>query len=148
MKKPACEYVKYTILPSIRKEFSKNLIKIYGFNQKQVAEILGVTPATICQYLSNKRGGIKITNKCILNEIEISTNNIYKNGRKVASNETCRICRLITSSKKTPILKKIICEGDVSPCKKRLWKILPIIRKEFTKILIKKYNYNQKQVAH
>jgi outer membrane protein assembly factor BamB len=31
-----------------------------GFNQKQIADILGVTSAVVCQYLSNKRGDFNI----------------------------------------------------------------------------------------
>ena len=47
-------------------------MKNYGLNQKQVAELLGVTPAAVCQYLSNKRGYYNITDDDILHEIEKS----------------------------------------------------------------------------
>lgn len=147
MKSPPCEYVIWNILPSIRKEFAKSLIEIYGLNQKQAAEILGVTPAAICYYLSNKRGGIDITNEGILNEIDKSAKLIYKNRGKEVTRETCRICRLIKSSGKTSMVKKNAGEIDVSPCENKLWKILPLARKEFTKILIEKHGYTHKQAA-
>ena len=50
-----CEKIIWHVLPAIRKEFSINLIKNYGLNQKQVAELLGITPSAVCQYLSAKR---------------------------------------------------------------------------------------------
>ncbi len=72
-------------------------MKNYGLNQKQIAELLGITPAAVCQYLSDKRGCYPITDDDILHEIEKSTNILFRNGSENLINETCRICTIIKS---------------------------------------------------
>jgi predicted transcriptional regulator len=96
MKVP-CEIIMWHILPVIRKEFARNLMKNYGLNQKQVAEVLGITPAAVCQYLSDKRGYYNITDDDIMYEIEKSTNILFHNGFERLVNETCRVCTIIKS---------------------------------------------------
>ncbi|ODS35461.1 hypothetical protein BEH94_06460 [Candidatus Altiarchaeales archaeon WOR_SM1_SCG] len=54
MKTP-CELVVWYLLPAIRSELSK-AIKKERFTQKEIAEKLGVTPAAVSLYLSEKRG--------------------------------------------------------------------------------------------
>ena len=44
------------IIPAIRRELTKILIKQYNLKQKKVAMLLGISEAAISQYLSNKRG--------------------------------------------------------------------------------------------
>lgn len=43
-------------LPALRASIAKKLLSEYGFTQKKVAELLGVTQTAISYYLSNKRG--------------------------------------------------------------------------------------------
>ena len=102
MSKVPCDEIIWHILPEIRKEFAKSLIENYGLNQRQVAEILEISPAAVCQYLSNKRGGINSYDENFLNEIDKSTIVIYENGSGKLIDETCRICKLF-KSKKIPI---------------------------------------------
>ena len=71
-------------------------MKNYEFNQKQVAELLGITPAAVCQYLSDKRG-VDIEDIDILLEIEKSTKIIFENGPESLVKETCRICTFLKS---------------------------------------------------
>ncbi len=97
MVRSPCEYVYWNVLPSIRKEFVRSLMRSNGFNQKQVAEILGVTPAAVCQYLSNKRGDFNIIDEDILIEIDKSVKNLLEHGSSMLPNETCRICRILRS---------------------------------------------------
>jgi len=99
MVKTLCEKVIWTVLPVIRKEFSLILMKNYDLNQKKIAEILDITPAAVCQYLSNKRGHIELQDKEILDEIEKSTRKIFEEGTKQVPIEICRICRLLHSKK-------------------------------------------------
>ena len=42
-------------LPVIRKGFAESMINDFGLSQKEAAEKLGITPAAVCQYLSNKQ---------------------------------------------------------------------------------------------
>lgn len=47
------------VIPTMRKELSKNLHK-KGMSQKQISEILKITPSAISQYLKNKRANNEI----------------------------------------------------------------------------------------
>lgn len=159
MEKLPCEYVVWNVLPSIKKELAKSINKIFNFNQKKIAKILNLTPSAISQYLSNKRGFFEITDKNILLEIDKSAKIIVENGKSKLIRETCRICNLLKSTKMSStneeynIPDEIICETEVCNtneilCETTVWNILPIIRKEFAKNLIKKHNLSQKKVAN
>jgi predicted transcriptional regulator len=158
MEKIPCEFIIWNVLPAIRKEFVKSLIKNYSLSQKQISEIIKLTPAAISQYLSDKRGGIEITDKNILNEIDKSVRNIYKNGSSQLPIETCRICNLLKTS--NIISKKLgysinnefscggaICKDNELVYENTVWNILPAIRSELAKILIKKHKLTQRKVA-
>jgi len=54
MKSP-CELIVWHLLPAIRSELAK-AIKKERFTQKEIAEKLGITPAAVSQYMSEKRG--------------------------------------------------------------------------------------------
>ncbi len=90
-----CEFMKWNGLPVIRKEIAESMIKKYGLSQKQTAAKLGITPAAVCQYLSKKRGKIKIIDENILNEIDKSAKIIIENGSDSIVKETCRICKIM-----------------------------------------------------
>ncbi len=99
MVKVLCEEVIWTVLPVIRKEFSMILMKNYDLNQKQIAEILDITPAAVCQYFSNKRGYLEMQDEEVIHEIENSARKIFTGGTKQVAIETCRICRLLHGKK-------------------------------------------------
>jgi len=95
MIKTPCEYMQWQGLPIIRRELVKSMIKIHGTNQKEAAEIMGLSPAAISQYLSKKRAKISIVNNDIITEINVSAEKIMKQGQKVVPNEICRICSIL-----------------------------------------------------
>lgn len=99
MVKIPCEEVIWNVLPVIRKEFSRSLIRNYDLNQKQIAEILNITPAAVCQYFSNKRGYYELQDEEILHEIDNSARRIFEGGTTQLVRETCRICRLLHTRK-------------------------------------------------
>jgi len=113
MKVP-CEIILWHILPAIRKEFARGLMKNYGLNQKQVAELLGITPAAVCQSLSNKRGYYKLTEDNILNEIEKSIDILFHNGSVHIVNETCRVCTIIKSKGIVEKIEEEFTKNNVS----------------------------------
>jgi len=158
MEKIPCEYIVWNVLPSIRKEFVKSLKKNFNLSQKQISEIVKLTPAAVSQYLSDKRGGLKITDEKILREIDKSAKIIYKKGGKILQEEICRICNILKSTEEISknigfiitdgeSCEKIICKNNKLFFENIVWNILPAIRKEFAKNLIKKNKFNQKQVA-
>lgn len=99
MKQTPCEFMVWGGLPVIRREIAESLVNDYQLNQKQAAYALGVTPAAISQYLSGKRGKIKIIDKKLLAEIKLSAGKILKGGDNSITSETCRICKIMRNSK-------------------------------------------------
>jgi hypothetical protein len=97
MKQMPCQYMIWNGLPAIRKEIAESMINNFGLNQKEAAQKLGVTPAAICQYLSKKRGKIRIVDEFILKEINISTERIIQNEEEAVVSETCRLCKILRS---------------------------------------------------
>ena len=107
MKKTPCEVMLWDGLPVIRKEIATSLIQQFDNNQRDVAEKLGVTPAAVCQYLSNKRGRAIIADNDVRLEIAIAAQRIQEDDEAVVT-ETCRICRLCA--------KKKVFSMDGTPC--------------------------------
>jgi predicted transcriptional regulator len=98
MKATPCEFMMWNGLPVIRREIAESMINEYKLNQKQAAERLGVTPAAISQYVSGKRGKVKIIDEKLLKEINISAKKIIETGEGSVIVETCRICKIMRKS--------------------------------------------------
>ncbi len=97
MRQAPCEYMMWNGLPVIRREIAECITKNFGLNQKETARKLGVTPAAVCQYLSKKRGKIKIIDEKILKEISISAKRIIEDDGNSVTTETCRLCKIMRS---------------------------------------------------
>ncbi len=106
MKRTPCEYIMWNGLPVIRKEIAESMINDFGLNQKETSQKLGVTPAAVCQYLSNKRGKIKIIDEDILKEIRESASIIIDKESEVVVSETCRICKILKDKGIFPVICK------------------------------------------
>jgi uncharacterized protein len=60
------EIAVWYVIPSLRKELAKQMLKSRGLTQKSVASILGITEPAISQYLSDKRASeIKFSPKAM-----------------------------------------------------------------------------------
>lgn len=68
MKTP-CEVVIWHLLPRIRALLAKELMRL-GFSQREVGRRLGITPAAVSQYISEKRAGGKGFDPEIMQAIE------------------------------------------------------------------------------
>jgi len=90
-----CEIIVWEVLPAIRREIAKSLIKNHSLTQREAAKKLGLTEAAVSRYLSGKRGEIKIKDEKILKEIEKSSNRIVKGEGHTTVIEICKICRLL-----------------------------------------------------
>jgi predicted transcriptional regulator len=84
------------IIPAIRREFAKGLVK-KGLKQREIAAKLGVTDAAVSQYFSSKRAGNVRFNRTVKSEIRHCVNRISE-GASVMS-EIQRICRLCKKDK-------------------------------------------------
>ncbi len=105
MRRTTCEYMMWNGLPVIRKGIAESMIIDFGLNQKEAAEKLGLTPAAVCQYVSKKRGKIEISDEFVLKEIKTSAGNIIENGGGSILSETCRICKLLRSSRQFSLVR-------------------------------------------
>ena len=53
--KPPCEMVVWYVIPAIRSELAKDLLKL-GMKQKTSSELMDITQPAVSQYLTDKRG--------------------------------------------------------------------------------------------
>ena len=119
MKRTPCEYLLWNLLPAVRNEIARSMVNDFGLNQKEVAAKLGITPAAVCMYLSEKRGKSNIKNEHILKEIKVSAENIIKDENIDLIKETCRLCKIIKSKGLFPFSdsKTSNKTGDLLLCK-------------------------------
>ena len=96
MKTP-CEHIVWHIVPVIKRELAKSLVKDLGYNQRQAAEKLDTTEAAVSRYLSGKRAVLEIVDKEVLEEIKKSAKKIARENGNTAIGETCAICKLMKS---------------------------------------------------
>ena len=97
MKTP-CEIIVWQVLPVIRKEFAKNLIKKHDLSQKEAARRLGVTEAAVSRYITGKRGTSDVLDGKILKEVTKSVNRLIEGNGTTVIEETCRVCRLLKAN--------------------------------------------------
>ena len=89
------------IIPTIRKEFALELIKL-NYSQREIAKILEITPAAVNNYTKNKRGiNVKLSDK----NKEIIKESI----EKISKNHECAYEELYSVSKQL-IQDKSVCE--------------------------------------
>lgn len=92
MTKVPCENVVWDVLPCLRSALARRL-KQKGMRQIDVAEMLGVSPAAVSQYLSHKRGCSDRVEEMASEEVDASAEAIM-DGAPVTE-ELCRLCRIM-----------------------------------------------------
>ncbi len=119
MKRTPCEYLVWNTIPAIRSEIARSMINDFGLNQKETAAKIGITPASVFMYLSEKRGKSNIKNESILKEIKISAERIIKDENIDLIGETCRLCKIIKPKGSSPFSNSITIDkkGDLILCK-------------------------------
>jgi uncharacterized protein len=91
----ACEVVVWYVLPVLRCEIAKELVK-QGRSQREVARILGVTDAAVSQYLKEKRGRSEWLDDKTRKQISQAAKRIGKGGQMAP--EICKICNVVKKS--------------------------------------------------
>ncbi len=90
------------ILPPLRVAISRKLVEEYGLKKSKIAELMGLTPAAITQYLNQKRGDDLdfINQSPKINEL---VSELAKNLASDSSQpdmlllQMCRICQVVRS---------------------------------------------------
>jgi predicted transcriptional regulator len=92
MKSP-CEGIVWDVLPSIRAAIARELVE-RGISQKEVSQMLGITPPAVSQYVSKKRGYNIEFREDIKGSISRLADDLIQ---KKADNLTSRICEICRS---------------------------------------------------
>ena len=93
------------ILPAIRRELAKILIKENNLSQKEAAKLLGLTEAAVSQYQHSKRATEVVFSEDIINEIRKSAAKVLsgRNSKQRLMGEMYRISSLTK-------VRKVLCE--------------------------------------
>ena len=110
------------VLPLIRRKIALKMVE-KGLQQKEVARIMGITPAAVCQYKTEKRAKEDFFDDEMNKELEVAVKNIIKNNNALAE----EIIKLNNSAKSKGIVCKIYKEkcalkgmkGDCIYCKNK-----------------------------
>ena len=93
------------ILPAIRRELARVFIQEHGFNQKEAANLLGLTEAAVSQYQHSKRAKEVVFSDNIVNEIKVSADRILED----AKNKLRLIAEIYRISNLTSV-KQSLCD--------------------------------------
>lgn len=91
-----CEIVVWQVLPLIRRELAKELVRSHNMSQAEVARKFGITDAAVSQYLTRKRGGEYSELPCyseFQSEIGDAAARIAHGGD--VGTEVCRLCLVV-----------------------------------------------------
>ena len=94
--KPPCEMVVWYVIPAIRSELAKDLLKL-GMKQKTISELMDITQPAVSQYLTDKRGsGIEFNDdvKKLIQDFADDLNDGTATKADIIS-RTCYICKSI-----------------------------------------------------
>jgi predicted transcriptional regulator len=96
--KPPCELIVWYVIPTIRAELAKEMIKL-GLSQKEVSERLGITQSAVSQYVKDKRGkGIPV-NKQVRKAIKALAKEVVEgNTGKDVIPGICAVCAIVKQS--------------------------------------------------
>ena len=86
------------VIPAIRRELAKILVKDFKKSQKECAALLGITEAAVSQYLSQKRAKEVIFGRNTVKEIKKAAERIIKEG-EVLMEEIYRLTAMVKVSK-------------------------------------------------
>jgi predicted transcriptional regulator len=101
---PPCIVVVRYILPTIRAEIARELVKRYGLRRSEASKKMGVTPAAVTQYLEGLRGE---TASSMVKGSEEATKVVSQIAEDLVRNDAsmcevldkmCKACRAIRSS--------------------------------------------------
>jgi predicted transcriptional regulator len=106
-----CEVAVKSVIPAIRSAIARELTESYGFKQKDVAELLGVTQTAVSKYTSHCRGAIfEVTEVQGVQPVIKKTVLLLANGEidkyKLAE-KLCLVCGIIRQSGLMCILCKV-----------------------------------------
>jgi predicted transcriptional regulator len=96
--KPPCEVIVWYVIPTIRAELAKELVKM-GMSQKEISQRLGITQSAVSQYIKDKRGKCIPINKEVRKGIKLFAKQVMteKNPKDTIPG-LCMVCAIVKSS--------------------------------------------------
>lgn len=96
--KPPCELIVWYVIPTIRAELAKELVKM-GMSQKDISERLGITQSAVSQYVKDKRGkGIPINKETRKGIKTLAKDIVNDKSPKSVIPGICMVCGIVKSS--------------------------------------------------
>ncbi len=92
--KSPCEIAVWYILPKIRAEIAKELMKL-GLPQKEISECLGITQSAVSYYVNSKRGSAIPISDEVQGSIKALSRDIVDNKDVDINIKICEICGII-----------------------------------------------------
>ncbi len=86
-----CETAVWHILPAIRSEVAKELVKC-GLSQKEISERLGITQPAVSQYVTSKRGSNVAMNDEVTELIQTLAHDVAEENDIDLNVRVCEIC--------------------------------------------------------
>jgi uncharacterized protein len=96
--KPPCEVIVWYVIPTIRAELAKELVRL-GMSQKDISARLGITQSAVSQYIKDKRGkGIPINKEVRKGIKTLAKQVIIDKEPKETIPGICMVCAIVKSS--------------------------------------------------
>jgi len=111
--RPPCEIVVWYVIPGIRSELAKELLRL-GMKQKQISELMDITQPAVSQYISDKRGHVIKFDDHTMNMIRIFARDLMDQDLN-QSDIIRRICEICKNIKAEEILCQLHKEKDNIP---------------------------------
>lgn len=95
-----CEVMVWQVLPLVRRELARELVRTHGITQAEVAKRFDVTDAAISQYLTNKRGGEYSSAPMYPEFLEAVRRSAARmaDGTSTYDREVCQLCSVVKRS--------------------------------------------------
>ncbi len=96
--KPPCEVIVWYVIPTIRAELAKELVKM-GMSQKDISTRLGITQSAVSQYIKDKRGkGIPVNKEVRKGIRTLAKQVMTETEPKDTIPGICMVCAIVKSS--------------------------------------------------
>lgn len=97
--KPPCEIIVWYVIPAIRSELAKELLKL-GMKQKEVSELMDITQPAVSQYITDKRGSGICLKDNVKGMIHGFAKDLYEgNASKIdLVPKVCKICKKVETT--------------------------------------------------
>ena len=103
--KPPCEIIVWYVIPAIRSELAKELLKL-EMKQKEVSELMDITQPAVSQYITDKRGSGICLKDNVKGMIHGFAKDLYE-GNASKIDLVPRVCKICKKVETTDVLEQL-----------------------------------------